>query len=117
MVPEGYFWRVYWNQDHDSVWIRVSVSLNETLPPKWYNKNRSKRVGIAYTRIENIYSVYTREADMFDISELQPKIVKLAETVLITEAKEIQFTAMRKQLRIELDKLSGDYPPKTLKDN
>lgn len=31
-VPEGYFWRVSWNQDNDSVWIRVSVSLEMEHP-------------------------------------------------------------------------------------
>ena len=116
VVPEGYFWRVRWKYEANLGWFNLSVSLRETLPSRWYKKNRSRKVNKSTERIRHIYPRYSSLEEMFNVDDLRPNVVAMADYVLRLEEKAIKFAAMRKTLYTELEKLEGDYPPKTLKD-
>lgn len=117
VVPEGYFWRVKYDKGHsDEPWDHLVVELRQTIAPKWYKKNRSRKVGHTYNRIHNIYLRYTHDG-MFNSDELPQLVLNMSQEVLRKHAEPIEFEANLVKLEKMGKSLTGDYPPKTLKDN
>lgn len=117
VVPEGYFWRVEYDKGHSGeTWDHLVVQLRQTIAPKWYKKNRSRKVGHTYNRIHNIYLRYTHDG-MFNSDELPQLVLNMSQEVLRKHAEPIEFEANLVKLEKMGKSLTGDYPPKTLKDN